>query len=485
MADTYLQAKDDRGFRDYQLATIQSLRQSQLTPAERVERIATIRRSLIPVLERINDSAGAVDQYIEVIDSYPEDESLTKEAASYAVAHGQAPRMLGFYRRAVADAPRDYRWPVVLARIETAAEDYPSAIADYERAIKARPDRADVVQAKAGLEERLMRFDDAIASYSRLYELSYRDPQWMIKVAELRARLGRSADAVGALKTAIIGARTETADADFAIASKLESWHLVADAVSFADRGAKSLGTELVKQPDDAVVFARIMARARHLDRVLATLGTDPGTDQQVSRAVGSIVAETYTPEEKAQLEQALIARAASLGSTARDASLLPLVESSGLVDLESRWRFASMAAQDRRIDQRFITLQSQRAEYEELGRQLEEYAGANPGTLAEPAALNQAAQAFLAEGNVDGQVRVMRKALARNALSGMLLDRYLQLMASNQPQELLSIIRSNASDDIRNRAVQLAIAGDHRDLAYQAVRTRGACASAGLDESL
>jgi hypothetical protein len=44
-----------------------------------------------------------------------------------------------------------------------------------------------------------------------------------------------------------------------------------------------------------------------------------------------------------------------------------------------------------------------------------------------------------------------------------------------NQPQELLSIIRSNGSDGIRNRAVQLAIAGDQRDLAYQAVRTRGA----------
>jgi Flp pilus assembly protein TadD len=474
MADTYLQAKDDRGFRDYQLATIQRLRQSQLTAAERIERIATIRRSLIPVLERSNDSAGAVDQYIEVIDSYPEDESLTKEAASYAVAHGQAPRMIAFYRKAAADAPRDYRWPLVLARIETAAEDYPSAIADYEHAGKARPDRADVVQAKAGLEERLMRFDDASGSYRRLYELSYRDPQWMIKVAELQARLGRSADAVTALKTAITGARSETADADFAIAERLESWHILGDAVTFADRGAKLLGADLFQPAENVAIYARIMARARRVDAVLAVLGADPGTNQQVSRAVGSVIAETYTPEEKAQLAQALIARAASLGATARNTSLLPLVQSAALVDLESRWRFESMSAQDQRIDERLITVQSQRAEYEELGRQLEEYAAANPGSLAEPGALIQAAQAFLAEGDVDGQVRVMRKALARNALSGMLLDRYLQLMASNQPQELLSIIRSNGSDDIRNRAVQLAIAGDHRDLAYQAVRARG-----------
>jgi hypothetical protein len=49
-----------------------------------------------------------------------------------------------------------------------------------------------VLEAKGRLEERLMRFDDAIKSYSRLYELAYRDPQWLIKVAELRARSGQT-----------------------------------------------------------------------------------------------------------------------------------------------------------------------------------------------------------------------------------------------------------------------------------------------------
>ena len=88
-----------------------------------------------------------------------------------------------FYRKTATEAPLDYRWPVVLGRIETVTEDFAAAIADYERAMKARPDRADVLEAKAGLEQRLMRFDDALASYARLYELAYRDPQWLIKVA--------------------------------------------------------------------------------------------------------------------------------------------------------------------------------------------------------------------------------------------------------------------------------------------------------------
>ena len=227
------------------------LKQSNLTPAERVERIATIRRSLIPVLERINDSAGAVDQYIEVIDSYPEDEALTKEAAAYAVAHGQAPRMTRVLSQDHCRCAARLSLAIVLARIETAAEDYPSAIADYERAIKARPDRADVVQAKAGLEERLMRFDDAIASYGRLYELSYRDPQWMIKVAELRARPGQNRRRRGGAQDGDHrGATGNRRCRFFDRRICWRSWHIAPRCCCI--RGARrkvSLGAELFEQP--------------------------------------------------------------------------------------------------------------------------------------------------------------------------------------------------------------------------------------------
>jgi tetratricopeptide (TPR) repeat protein len=231
----------------------------------------------------LKDSAGAIDQYIELVDSYPEDEALTKEAAAYAVAHSQAPRMVAFYRKTIAAAPRDYRWPIVVARIETVAEDYPAAIADYERGIEARPDRADLLEAKGRLEERPMRFDDAIKSYSRRYELAYRDPRWLIKVAELRARTGKNADAAGALQTAIIGARTETADADFAIAEHLESWQIMPEAVAFAERGARLAGSDLFKEENNAVIYARIMARARRVEVILPRLEADTMSRQPVT----------------------------------------------------------------------------------------------------------------------------------------------------------------------------------------------------------
>ena len=475
MADTYLRAGDDRGFRDYQLGVIQRLKQSPLTAGERVDRVATIRRSLVPAFDRLKDSAGAVDQYIEVLNSYPEDEALAKEVAAYAVAHGQAARLIAFYRKTASDAPRDYRWPVVLGRIETVTEDYPAAISDYELAMKARPDRADVLEAKAHLEERLMRFEDAVKSCTRLYDLTYRDPEHLIKVAELRARLGQNAEAVTALRTAIIGARTETAEADFQIAEDLDEWHILPDAVTYADRGANLDGADLFKNSNHAKTFAGVIAHARRMDAVLSRLGGNPETDREVTFVLGPVIAETYTPEEKVRLEQTLTARAAGLTRRDRDRILLPLVTSSGLVDLESRWLQESMTAQTQAVDARLVGLQTQRGLYGELGRELEDYAARNAGRPVEAGAYAQSIQSFIAEGDLESQLRVMRKALARSELSGILLDRYLSLIAVQHPDELLAVIRGNASAQIRNRAVQFAIAGDRMDLAYSAVRTRGA----------
>ena len=448
MADTYLRANDDRGFRDYQLTVIRQLKQP--------ERIASIRRALIPAMTRMGDYAGAVEQYMLTINSYPEDEGLTREAAAYAMAHGEAGRMLAFYRKTIHEAPRDYRWPIVLGRIETVTEDFPAAIADYERAMQARPDRADVLEAKARLQERLMRFGDALGSYTRLYELTYRDPQWLMKAAELQARMGHRAEAVSALQSAILGARKETAKADFAIAQRLEAWHMLPDAVSFAERGA-ALEAGL-----DAT-YVRLMALTRRLNEVLARF--DPKTDVALMEEAGGIVARDYTPEEKSRLAEAMSGKP----------ELLALAASAGLPDLEARWRLEAMESQSRVVDQQFTMLQSRRGLYATLGRQLEHFAAENSGRQVEGNALVQAIQAYIAEGDVESQMRVMAKGTERHALWGVLLDRYLALLAARQPEELLRIARSDTSVDVRNRAVQIAIGSDKPALAYAAVQGRGA----------
>src|SRR5262249_23170452 len=153
-------------------------RKANLAAAERKSRIAALRRGLIPALTATKDYAGAVDQYIELINGYPEDESVTSEAVLYAQRHQRTSQILALYKKTVADSPRDPRWMVVLGRLESATEDHAAAIQTYSQAITIRPDRPDLIIARANLEERLLRFDEAAADYAALYERTYHDPMW-------------------------------------------------------------------------------------------------------------------------------------------------------------------------------------------------------------------------------------------------------------------------------------------------------------------
>ncbi len=194
MADIYGRSGDDRGLRTFYEAKIRE--------AKGADQIAAMRRALIPVMTRMKDSSGALDQYIEVLNRFPEDSEVTREAAEFAASNGLSSKLRDFYAKTANDSPKDYRWPMVLARIDSAATDYAAAIADYTKAAAVRPDRTDFLEARLDLEMRLTRFDEASATAEKLYELSYRNPVWMEKVAEIRARQGRAADSVGALRKA-------------------------------------------------------------------------------------------------------------------------------------------------------------------------------------------------------------------------------------------------------------------------------------------
>ena len=227
MAQSWARADDDNGLRGFYTATIEALRQAPISPEERTSRD----RGHAPRLNSRADTgpsvAPAVEQYIEIVNRYPEDEGLVHEAASYAIEHQLQPQLLAYYTKTAASSPRDYRWPVVKARLETQFEDFSAAIAAYSRAVAIRPDRLDLFAARAVLEERLMRFEEAATTYRKLYELSYRDPQWLIKAAETNARLGKPDVAVETLREALLTGRPERPDILFDMARTLDSWGLV------------------------------------------------------------------------------------------------------------------------------------------------------------------------------------------------------------------------------------------------------------------
>ena len=450
-ADTYGRAKDDAGFAAFTLATIKSLQASPLGAGDRTDRIAALRRGLIPVLTRQGEFDRATDQYIEVINRFPEDDGLAREAAQYAIAHNRLDQLLTFYRKTIHDAPRDYRWPIVLARVETAAADYPAAIDSYNLAMKDRPDRADLPEARGLLEERLLRFDDAIKTFSKLYELTYHDPQWLERIASLQARMGRAGETVKDLQTAIIGDRKESASALLDIANRLDGWNMVKEALPFAERGQA-----LSKDPQR--VYYRILARARQMDPVFdKNVDFIPATD-----AAAEVVSVEYSPEEKAHIEQHLD----------KAIDWLPFARQAGMAPLEAQLLMRNTTYEVQHVSE-LNALQMRRGLFEDLGKEMERLAENETTPELRSAEENDAGVAYVAEGDRANAMRFLTSVAARQELPGSLRDWFLATLSKTEPERLVQWARDSHYSSLWDSAVQYAIANDDAALAQRAVAAR------------
>ena len=486
MADTYAQAGDDQGLKQFYAEKIALFRASSLPADTRKAQIATLRRGLIPALTRMKDYPGAVDQYIELINNFPEDDTLVAEAALYALRYQRQQQLVEFYAKTVVQSPRDYHWSMVLARIQTNLENYPAAIETYAKAIAVRPDRVDLYTARAGLEERLMRFDDAASDYERIYQLAYKDPQWMEKVATVRARQSKTNETVAALKAGLIDGRPENAANYFEVARRLESWGMLAQARTFAEQGIKTAGPDLLATAEHltgARTYVRIMTRLRQHEVAYAAMqsalsdassnlpvikeqverqGIAAVTDQQwrdrvkqsrietarngmaaVLQEMGNTVNSYFTPEERLTFAHFAEAKRSGMDLADLEKFAIPLAEHAGLADQEAHWRFDLMMQRatlpNSYSDSRsFIDLQRRRGRFAELGSQLEQFAKVLP-SVSRYSPVVEAADAYRAAGDQQNELRVLSNISARN-LDNAHEQRVFQLLLARNPQELVRI---------------------------------------------
>ena len=520
MADNYAHSGDQAGLETFYKTELAAVRASSMESGEKTQRLAQLRRGMIGAAALLGNWGDAVDQYIELINSYPGDAALTEEAALAAGAHGQRDKLIGFYRKTVVASPRDARWSIVLARLETALEDYPAAIEAYGKAIRIRPEQKDLYEAKASLEERLHKLDDAVADYEQLYKLSYRDPQWMEKAAQARARQGRNSDAVNALTEAWITGRPIKAANYFAVASRLEQWGLLDEARKFAEQGVDAAGADLLVDPGNqsgAVTYARIMSRLRQSDAAFTRLaiarqhaevvplvavaqqvakeGMGAVTDEewrkqriaqrtaqakagfaQALRAMAAVTGDYDTPEEKAQFAKWLQAKRSTAANEIELREVyLPAIQAAGLVEMEADllWDFVEQSSNAAGGElNEWLQLERKRGRLEEAAPKIESLAR-SVAPKQEVAVLDRLTEVYRTIGDTPAELRTLDRLAAMHVVNPD--PRYYHLLLVSRPQTLLqrASSSSNAGNESRDVAAQFLVANAKPELALAGIAAR------------
>ncbi len=535
IANSYARAHDDQGLKQFYLAQLDAAQKAPgLTADARKQNVALLRRGLIPALGRLNDFEGATDQHIALLSAFPEDASLGQEAALYALQHSRQSQLIDFLNTTVKQSPRDSRFMVLLARIQTTFNDLPAAEAAYDLAINIRKDRVDLYSAHADIAIQLSQsnpanLDRAATDFERLYLLSYHDPAWMVRLAELRARQQRPAEAVKALQAAYLDGHTRTATDLFTVAAKLEQWNLLNEARTFADQGASAAGSELLTPPTvyvypepetGAAIYARIYARAGHADLALDTLtkarkaadvsATSPSvlaaelarqniSDDEATAfrqnfakqhrdtadrnlrlavtALGQAVQTYYTPEQK----QAFATQLDALHEPGKPGSnpqlAIQVATASGLTDREAAWRKQRLVTGNLNgADvETYVTLQQHRLQFPDLASTLEAYAQRLRPKLRVPIQ-TQAAQAYRDAGDTTSETRLDRSLVLANATR--LRERLFDLLLHHDPNALLTFA-SNKDAGLADAALNYTIGHGSETQSLAAVARRGQTLSA------
>ncbi|HZI55785.1 MAG TPA: hypothetical protein VFF39_03365, partial [Verrucomicrobiae bacterium] len=515
-AETYARAGDQAGLRDFYQEKIKLFQKANMASDERKERIAALRRGLIPALTSLKDYSGGVDQYIEIINAYPEDAGLTGEAAFYAQRYQRKDQLLNFYAKTVAASPKDSRWAVVLARMQASLEDFDAAVRTYGQAIKVRPDRTDLLTARAAMEERLMRFDEAVADYTSLYELAYHDARWMEKVAEIRARQNKPEQSIQALKTALIDGRPEAPGKYFMAAERFEGWGMLAPAREYAEKGVAVADHDLLANSDNhagAKTYTRIMTRLRQqeaayqkLQAAMAGARQLPSLAQQVAkngieavtntelkknllarrtstardgliacmREMGTAVNQYFTPEERVAFAKSLETKSAVMARAEAYDYILPAAEKAVLPDLQIKLLTAALMARpiDGASSSALEFLQMDRLKLMELGKQLEQIAAASKSNYTS-GYLMRALEIYAKAGSPDDELRVLEAMKQYQVLSGQYQERYFELLLVRSPQQLVQL--SAQPDGRGDAAVNFLLAHADAKLVLPAIDVRSA----------
>ncbi len=164
-------------------------------PDQRKAKAAQIRHRIILAALALGDSTQALDQYIELLKTDPENEGQLERAFMLASRSGKLDRLTAYCDKTAAASTSDYRWPLLRARLAMLEEDPAAAVEQYARCLKIVPQRTDLVAESARPMEILGDWAGLQKLYADLSKQQYNAPEWLRQAATAAWRGGRDAEA--------------------------------------------------------------------------------------------------------------------------------------------------------------------------------------------------------------------------------------------------------------------------------------------------
>lgn len=194
-------------------------------------RVAGLRDGMIRTLDSLGKYQDAVDQHIEIINSFPEDPDRLATAMDYAERHNLIERLIGYYEKLSKESNKNYRWQVVLGRMYERRGNLAGAADQYRIAVLNEPQRPDLRFTLASVLARQRRYDEAIATLREGWTLAGRDPEWLIEVARIQVQQGLRDEAIKTIRQALAAKKNASIEAQVKIAGQLQGWGLSREAV--------------------------------------------------------------------------------------------------------------------------------------------------------------------------------------------------------------------------------------------------------------
>ena len=195
LARLYVRTGNKEALRQSFRATLEAIKQQDLDIKQIRAQVAELREQMIEASTRLKDYAAALEQHIEIINRDAEDQEKVEAAINYVKRYGGGDTLLNYYRRTSAQAYKNYRWNVVLARIYEAKGDLANAARQYRLGLDNQPEMLELYDALADIYTRTRDYDSAIAALNKTAELSNDDPQYIKRLIEVLEKAGRHREA--------------------------------------------------------------------------------------------------------------------------------------------------------------------------------------------------------------------------------------------------------------------------------------------------